>query len=273
MNKLLFAGQTHRLSRRIAVSLGALLLAVCVLSCGNIRIGNAMAEGAYVDQPVVEDREIPNLEEMEVQKDFEEMFELNNDLVGWLTAGADIELPVVQYDNMYYLDHDFYGKIDEAGTLFINELNLVWPQDRNLLFHGHNMKSGAIFGNLDDFRELDYLKENPIVTFRTIYDEEPVLYVPVALFDASMNEGAEGYFDIGRITFKSDDEFVKFANDCIACSLYSTPFDVQPEDNLITLITCSYSHDNGRFMVVCRSLRDDETIQSVADLMLEATAR
>ena len=273
MNKLFSTRRADSLSRRVAVSLATLLLAACVLSCGSIRVNNASAESAYVDQPMVEDREMPNLDEMEVHEDFAEMFELNNDLVGWLTCGKEIELPITQYDNIFYLDHDFYGKEDEAGTVFINEANFLWPQDKNVLFHGHNMKSGASFGNLDDYRELDYLKEYPIVSFRTIYDEDPTVYVPVALFDASMNADNKDYFDIGRITFKTDDEFVAFANDCIAHSIFQTPFDVKPEDTLITLITCSYSNDNGRFMIVCRALRDDESILSVSDLMQQATAK
>ena len=88
-----------------------------------------------------------------------------------------------------------------------------------------------------------------------------------------MNADNKDYFDIGRITFKTDDEFVAFANDCIAHSIFQTPFDVKPEDTLITLITCSYSNDNGRFMIVCRALRDDESILSVSDLMQQATAK
>lgn len=274
MNKRIRTVRTNRISRRIAITLGALLLAACVLSCGSFRINSAAAEGVYVDQPIVEDRPIPSLENMEVEDDFAELFEVNNDLVGWLTVGDVVDLPVTQYDNTYYLDHDFYGKEDQAGTVFINEANIIWPQDRNLLFHGHNMKSGAVFGNLDEYRKLDYLKENPIISFRTIFDPAPSMYVPIALFDASMNPGSNGYFDIGRITFKDEDDFLSFANDCIAHSMYNVPFTVEKDDNLITLITCSYSNDNGRFIMVCRGLHMDElNPEVVKEKMQSATAK
>lgn len=265
MNKRIRTVRTNRIFRRIAISLGALMLAACVLSCGSFRISSAAAEGVYVDQPVVEDRPIPSLENMEVEEDFAELFEVNNDLVGWLTVGDVVDLPVTQYDNTYYLDHDFYGKEDQAGTVFINEANIIWPQDRNLLFHGHNMKSGAVFGNLDEYRKLDYLKENPIIKFRTIFDPVPSMYVPIAIFDASMNAGNKNYFDIGRITFKTEKEFLDFANECIEHSMYELPFTVEENDNLITLITCSYSDENGRFMIVCRGLHMDEYDNAVIE--------
>lgn len=211
--------------------------------------------------------------EKTIHPDFTQLHEVNNHLVGWLEVGTEMALPVVYLDNEYYLDHDYYGNYDEAGTVFINEANVIWPADKNLLFHGHNMRSGSIFGNMDNYRQADYLKNNPLVTWRTIYDDEPTYYVPVALFDASMNAGNGNYFDIGRIWFDSDEEFMEFANSLSAISYYDLPVDVQPTDNLITLITCSYVYDNSRFIIVARELREGETPESVTELMQGAALK
>lgn len=211
--------------------------------------------------------------EKTVHPDFSKLYEVNNHLVGWLEVGTEMALPIVYLDNEFYLEHDYYGKYDEAGTVFINEANSIWPADKNLLFHGHNMRSGSIFGNFDNYREASYLKDNPIITWRTIYDDEPTYYVPIAIFDASMNSGNSNYFDIGRIWFDDDAEFLEFTDGLQNISYYDLPIDVQPEDNLITLITCSYVYDNSRFIIVAREFREGETVDSITEIMQDASKK
>lgn len=209
----------------------------------------------------------------QVQADFADLYAQNPHLVAWLEAGSTISLPVVQYDNEFYLDHDFYGKSDAAGTLFLNAVNSLWPQDQHLLIHGHNMKDGSMFATLNKFREQDWLRQNPVVYLRTIYDEQPTAYVILSVFDASMDEGANGYFDLGRINFDTDEQFLAFAQELKDVSLYDVPVDVQAGDHLLSLVTCSYSHENGRLTVACRKLRDGETVEDVTALMQQATKR
>ena len=224
--------------------------------------------GAFAEeQPPLDPEEPLDAEEdgMEVQEDFAELLNINEHVVGWLECGEDIALPIVYFDNEFYLSHDLYGNPDDAGTVFINEANVIWPADRNLLFHGHNMRSGAAFGNLDNFRDIEYLKQYPLISWRTIYDGEPMYYVPVALFDASMEADNAAYFDIGRIWFESDDEFLEFADSAIAKSIFQLPFDVQADDMLITLVTCSYEYDNSRFIIIARALRQDETPEQIIE--------
>ena len=48
-------------------------------------------------------------------------------------------------------------------------------------------------------------------------------------------------------------------------SIWRTSMDVTPQDDLICLITCSYYQDNGRFVLVCRKLREEETPESASE--------
>lgn len=216
----------------------------------------------------------PPGEEPVIHEDFIELYEKNPHLIGWLSAGEKIDYPVVQYDNEYYLHHDYFGNADDNGTLFVNAANHINPRDSILLIHGHNMKSGAMFGDLDCFRDYDYLCEYPIVTFRTIWDEEDVCYVPIAAFDASMNPDANGYFNIGRIRFDFDiaadedmparsSELEAYIEAMRELSFWKAPVEADSTDQYIMLVTCSYSHDDGRMMLVCRKLREDENQESV----------
>ena len=213
-----------------------------------------------------------------VHEDFRELYEANRHLVGWLTAGPKIDYPVVQFDNSYYLDHDFFGNEDIAGTIFVNAANRLEPRDSILLIHGHNMRVGTMFGDLDSFREYKYVRKNPIVTFRMADDPEDVYYVPVAGFDASMNPDAEGYFDIRKVRFQFDipaetengaprsTELEEYLAGFRANSYWNSPVEADSTDEYILLITCSYLHDDGRMLLLCRQLREGETPESVSAL-------
>lgn len=246
---------------------------------------SAYAESASEDTAQKEPDETPQdaIEDAvpEVQSDFLELYAENEHIVGWLTMGESIDYPVVQYDNEYYLTHNFFGKGDSNGTLFVNMDNRLWPRDDVLLIHGHNMKSGAMFGRLTRYEKYDYLCKYPIVTFRTIFDAEDVHYVPVAGFNASMIQGNSDYFDIMQLNFENDiaeesasaeaagrqsAAFQQYLDDVRTLSLWESPVEVDVNDELLMLVTCSYKNEDGRFILICRKLRDGETPETVAAL-------
>lgn len=205
-----------------------------------------------------------------IQEAFLAQYAQNNDLVGHLTFGPVQTQPVLQSDNTFYMTHDFDKKESVAGALFLDERNTLWPQDKNLLIYGHNMKDGSMFGDFDKFRDVEYLKENPIINFTTIYDATDVDYVPFALFDASMTPGNADYFKIRKPNFEDEAEMQTYLDDVRARSLFTIPVDVATTDELITLVTCSYTQDDGRFLIVGRKLRQGETAESIAGLMANA---
>lgn len=224
--------------------------------------------------------------------DMLELYETNPDLVGWIKAGDRIDYPVVLGDNRYYLKHDFYGKRTSNGNIFMNEANTLFPRDDIWLIHGHNMKSGAMFGTLKKFMKYEYLCRYPVITFRTIYDTEDVYYTPVAAFNASMHVDNRDYFNLVRIQFDDDSvdpnapvtvpaegatkrksaEFHAYLDEIRSLSLWEPKTDVNEDDKIIVLITCSYFQANGRLMVVCRQLRDGETPESIQALYADDPA-
>ena len=206
-----------------------------------------------------------------VHEDFRQLYEENEHTVGWLTLGERIDHPVVKSDNEFYLNHNFYGEKDSNGTLFVNMDNQLWPRDDVLLIHGHNMKSGAMFGRLTRYEQYDYLREHPVITFRTIYDTEDVYYVPISAFHASMIPENADYFDITRFNFENDlsnenPEYQAYLDELREWSLWESPFEADVDDELLMLVTCSYQIDDGRFMLVCRKLRASESVDMIRDV-------
>ncbi len=202
----------------------------------------------------------------EIQSDFAELLAVNDDLVGWLKAGAEIDFPVVQSDNEYYLTYDFEKHPNSNGAVFLNSGCTLYPRDQILMLHGHNTSRGRMFGTLKEFMDPRYLRDYPIVSFRTIYDAQDVFYTPVLIFNASMLPGENGYFDIKHFNFETKEELAEYLAEMQALSEWKPLVDVTADDRLLMLVTCSYYHTDGRMMMVCRALREGETPESIREL-------
>lgn len=202
----------------------------------------------------------------QLQSAFEELYAQNSDLIGWIKMADSVDYPVLWRDNSFYMDHDFYGQYSQAGSIFLDARNGVDMNDSAMLIYGHNMRSGEMFGDLDDYRETKYLKKYPVISLQNAWESEPRKYVLISLFDASMNKSDPSYIRIVRTSFESDAEKEGFIEEMRARSIYDIPVEAGAEDQLLTLVTCSYSHDNGRFLLFARRLRDGETEESIQAL-------
>ena len=225
----------------------------------------ALLTGCALAEPVAEATLPP------MQESFAELYAQNPHVVGWLEMDPDIALPVVQWDNSFYMDHDFDGNESVAGTLFVDSRNTLWPQDDHILIYGHNMKDGSMFGSLNNYRNVGFLRATTCIQFNTIYGDAQ--YVPFALFDASMTKDDPNYFKLIRLNFSEEQPFDAFLEDVQSRSLFNIPVDVNEDDQLLSLVTCSYSMDNGRFIIMCRKLREDETPEQMSALLQQAKSR
>lgn len=204
-----------------------------------------------------------------VQKSFGDLLALNPDTVGFLRIDGLLSLPVVQKsnDNEYYLSHSFSGEESAAGTLFLDGSNLLTPEDANLVIYGHNMKNGTMFRPLIRYEKLDFLKEHPLVRFDTIYQNR--VYAPFAVFTITADKGGERYVNIRQFLF-DEESFSDFIEDMRSLSEHQIPVDVCWGDSVLLLVTCEYTHDNGRFVVALRALREDEDPDEICALIQTA---
>ena len=224
--------------------------------------------------PLVEDVPLPTPNEDTIvfslptepppQESFAELLRYNPDTVGFLTIGETVDLPVVQRenDNEYYLTHAYSGEEAREGALFLDGANRL--SDENLIVYGHNMRNGTMFGELSSFGEREFLRENAVVRFDTLY--ENALYVPFAMFEASMDENDGHYFDVRQIVF-DETSFELFVLKLRGRSVFDVPVEVEYGDQLLTLVTCSYNDDDGRYIVALRKLREGETEEEMRALM------
>ena len=167
----------------------------------------------------------------------------NPDAVGWLTIpGTRIDDPVVcGTDNDFYLKHDYLGNKDIAGAIYQDFRNAGSFSDRHSILYGHNMKDGTMFHNLRYFKEEDFTRENNRIILETLdgMTEWQVFASYVMTTD----------FYVIQTIFSGDAEYQKFIDTLIEKSDFDYGIDVTAEQQILTLLTCSYEVDNARFVV------------------------
>lgn len=187
------------------------------------------------------------------------LYEQNDDLVGWLKIdGTNIDYPVMYTpsDEQYYIDRDFSGKSSSSGTLFAGS-SCIFGSDGsvsvNTMIFGHNMKNGTMFGALMDYRHEAFYKEHDVIQFDTIYEQAS--YEIIAVFFSQVYNKTDMVFKFYKyINIENEDDFNTYIDNIRSLSIYNCGASAKYGDKLITLVTCAYHVENGRFVVVAKKI-------------------
>ncbi len=193
-----------------------------------------------------------------MKPDYAYLYATNDDFVGWLTIeNTNLDVQIVQYgDNDYYLYRDFYEKGSRYGTPYMDYRNDPKDLDDNTVIYGHHMNDGLMFSNLDKYKTLEGYKESPVINFSTLYADYQ--FKVVAVMISTGNTADNGGFNYMISNFSSDDKFNSYISEIRMRSLINTNVTVNPDDKLITLVTCSHDFDDARLVVVGRMVREGE---------------
>ena len=161
--------------------------------------------------------------------DFNYLLKIDSDTVGYLSIdNTDINYPVVRTtDNNYYLNHSFDKTKNVAGWIFMDSNNKDIKTDKNTVIYGHNMKDGSMFG------KLKLLKKNNSNTIYYYDSSNKYEYRVFSIYE--INE--EDYYI--NTVFNSDKDYLKFIQTIAKRSMYDYEFDIDVNDNIITLSTCT----------------------------------
>jgi sortase B len=111
------------------------------------------------------------------------------------------------------------------------------------------MKYGGMFAALDGYKRKSFWQEHQYFTFDTIYEEHT--YQVIAAFKTSANLG-QGFAYHTFNYAESEEEFNKFISTVRSLLMYHTGVTAEYGDMLLTLSTCEYTLDNGRFVVIAK---------------------
>jgi sortase B len=181
---------------------------------------------------------------------YQALLDENPDFIGWIRIpDTKVDLPVVwrKGDNAYYLKHGFDGQKSEYGVPFLDEKCDPDPKStcNNYVIYGHHMKTGTVFAGLLKYENPDYLKQHPEITFNTIYEDGTYEIFGAFAVDVTRDKTFKYYED----TAMNEKDFNAFISEIKKRSVIKS--DITPEygDRILTLSTCEYSTNDGRFVV------------------------
>lgn len=191
----------------------------------------------------------PSIVEKGYLLECQELYQMNNDLVGWISVPDTlINYPVLQTGKNtrdYYLRRDFYKKYNRHGCIYASEdCNVFSPSD-NVTLYGHCMKDGTMFAPLNGYKEYEYWYNNQYFTFDTLYEHHK--YRIFAVFKTPASGGFKYHMFVNANT---EEEFNAFISTIKELQFYNTGVEVEYGDKIVCLSTCEYTLGDGRYVVV-----------------------
>lgn len=208
-----------------------------------------MPESPYV---TVKDPETGTV--MVMLPEFEELYAINPDIVGWISIpDTNIDYPVVQRKDAtdHYLYRDFYGNQVARGCIYVREQCDVFAPSDNVVIYGHMMKDGTMFADLSKYASKSYWQEHQFIQFDTLRARHT--YQIICVFKTTATVG-EGFAYHQFIDAQYDSDLDEFWRNCRENAFYDTGLEPRYGDKLITLSTCEYTQTNGRLVIVAKRI-------------------
>ena len=244
------------IKEKIRVTVGILfLMAACVFSCIFIKsvydhikgreeydsLRDSVSISENTDKSKTEIKAKEKKEEKEEKKDgvpqslvinWDSLFTQNSDYVGWLEMAGNISYPVVKStNNSFYLSKGFSKEYNVNGSIFMHcDCQSDWSS-RNTVLYGHNMFDGSMFGNLEKFKNGDYLRAND-----TIYIHVKGGKRVYKIFDCIFAEDTTEPYNISILTNDETNAFIQTMKRM--SSTWVEENSPSWRDNVLTLSTC-----------------------------------
>lgn len=166
------------------------------------------------------------------------------DLVGWIRIDdTSIDYPVVQgIDNDFYLTHLPNKEKNSSGSIMMDVACDPAFESAVTILHGHHMRSGAMFGDLDLYLEDGYFEAHPVIHLST-----PGMNCDVEIFCVTIVDGRSyGY----ETSFEDEQAFAAFLEELTQDNAIDAEYEIEFGDRLLMLSTCDYSYEDARLLVV-----------------------
>lgn len=221
-------------------------LAQMVEDARNTTTADTEATGASAETTVPAETEDDENGVLEV---YAGLYDLNNDMVGWLEIpNTKLKYPVMQTPDEanYYLYKDFDKEDSSRGAIYAWEAADINKPSDNITMFGHNMKDGSMFATLNNYVNKYYWDDNSLIIFDTLYEYHT--YKIFAVFRTTATLG-EGFTYHQFVDAEDEADFNDFIATCKKLALYDTGITPVYGDKIICLSTCEYTQENGRLVV------------------------
>ena len=232
--------------------IAVIIVVICLLTL--YKKNQESKDGANIlSQIQIDKTKITNVKTEKMLK-LEELQKENEDIVAYIEIdGTNINYPVLQAsDNDFYMKKNYKKEYSKDGAIFVDK-DYNWEKpSTNLLIYGHNNSNGQMFCDLLKYKDESFYQEHPTIKFTT--NKEEAEYEIIAVFRSRVYYKSEKnvfryyYF----IDAENEEQFNSFVENSKKSSLYNTGKTAEYGDQLMTLSTCSYHTEDGRFAVVAK---------------------
>lgn len=176
---------------------------------------------------------------------------INKDYAGWISiADTEIDYPMVRGNNNgYYLTHNFYKERSKYGAIFMDYRNAKDYSDKHIMVYGHAMKNQAMFGFLDKYKKSSYLPGKEIIEIRTLEGIRRYEIFSVYVAEATVS---------GMKVPANNESLTEMIKLYKGRSMYKIDVDMSDVTQILTLVSCDYSIDDGRIIIHARLINEEE---------------
>ncbi|MDO4484244.1 MAG: sortase [Clostridia bacterium] len=182
------------------------------------------------------------------QVDFFALQEVNKEVRGWIMQeGTEINYPIAQHsDNEYYITHLFDGRLNKAGSIYMDCGNSPSFTDGVTYLYGHNRKDDTMFASIPKYQDMAYWRAHPTMLLMTPYEDYQIEIF--ACVRRSIRED-----ELWRVRgYTSRAEFNEAVDTIIKESFIKTGIRPQWGDQMIALVTCTNEVSSERYIVYGR---------------------
>ena len=233
-----------------------LLLILLLAFCASLYEYNfsIQKDDKVVDKVITANKEkVSDVEQLneilEIRKDYN-----NEDVIGKISiSDTNIDEVVFQSsNNSYYLNHNGYKKYDQYGEVFA-DYRIDFDTSKKILIFGHNSsRIKTPFSNLEKYYDKSYYDNHKYITLTL--ENEVRTY---AIFSAYVETSDWSYMNL-KFNSTTDwyNHILKLKNN----SSYDTGVDVEENDEILILQTCSYNqnykdYDKKYLLIVSRRVK------------------
>ena len=228
----------------INILINLILVIILVYSSYNIylRIKDYKAAKSTYDKI----RELKNIDNSESDNSIDnltnKLSKVNSDYKFWIKVdNTNIDYPVVQgSDNGFYLSKDFNKNSSRSGSIFIDFRNDI-NYDKNIIIYGHNMKNKTMFSHLEKFKKEDFFNQSNKI--KIFFDNKEYTY---EVFSVYYTKSDYNYI---VTNFDGDESYKSYLNNISNKSIYNFNNNININDKIITLSTCSYEAKDTRTVI------------------------
>ena len=183
----------------------------------------------------------------DLEASFDQLLRINPDVCAWITIdNTGIDYPVVQGGtNFDYLSMDVYGNYSSGGSIFLDSGNSRSMRDGYSILMGHHMQGGAMFGDVDLFRNEQFFRANYTGSLHA--PDRSMRLETVSIIQADAYDRA-----IYGVPIDTENGKAALISRIEELAIHMRGDPLGMGDQLIALSTCSSDYTNARLLLICR---------------------